>query len=444
MLLPCTDNLLRNVTLDRPSFRVGRFDSLPYDIERAVLDVLEKEIDLARRLDLLKRELESRYDFSSLAAYRSVDRYNDGRINTFNLGTFLRNCGHYASETELLAIVRRMDTDGDANLSYSEFAEYIRSGSPCIPSRGAFEASERAASAERYRRRLMESSYRASSPLRPATSPVRASFSATRHASPLRPSSPYRSPVRMSPEPRRYTSPSRKPVLGLRDEDELINGLRDMIRVENDIEREKTKLAGNPDFNLTDAFKMFDTNYNGYVCTTELREGLAAIGIFPTSEELDLFITRYDTSGDRRLNFREFSDAFLALDAYYASMAERRGSNHRYPIYRRDDCFSACTAADFKAVWRTHMRSETQAEATRQRLQRQPYFNVYEAFNSLDQNDSGAISRDEFKRLIQSRGFYVSEKEATEIVEKMDRNKNGRVSFAEFREEIMPKSPVRH
>ena len=60
-----------------------------------------------------------------------------------------------------------------------------------------------------------------------------------------------------------------------------------------------------------------------------------------------------------------------------------------------------------------------------------PYFNVFEAFNSLDQNDSGCISREEFKRLIMSRGFYVSEKEATEIVEKMDKNKNGRVSFAE-------------
>ena len=60
-----------------------------------------------------------------------------------------------------------------------------------------------------------------------------------------------------------------------------------------------------------------------------------------------------------------------------------------------------------------------------------PYFNVFEAFNSLDQNDSGAISREEFKRLIMSRGFYVSEKEATEIVEKMDKNKDGRVSFAE-------------
>ena len=56
---------------------------------------------------------------------------------------------------------------------------------------------------------------------------------------------------------------------------------------------------------------------------------------------------------------------------------------------------------------------------------------MYEAFNSMDMNDSGSISRDEFRRMIQSRGFYVSEKEVEEIVEKMDKNKDGRVSFAE-------------
>ena len=368
MLLPCTDNLLRNITLDRPSYRVGRFDSLPYDIERAILDVLEKEIDLARRLDILKRELEVRYDYSSLAAYRSIDRYNDGRINTLNLGTFLRNCGHYATETELLAIVRRIDTDGDAQLTYSEFAEYIRSSYPPSPTRAALEASQRAASAERYRRTLMESSLRASSPLRPQTSPR--AYSATRHSSPLRPSSPYRtsSPARPSPEPRRFASPSRKPVLNYRDEDELVSGLRQLIQAENDIEREKIALANRADFNLTDAFKIFDTNYNGRLSVVELREGLAAIGVFPTSEELDLFVTRYDKTGDRRIDMREFSDAFLALDAYYAGMVQRRFSNHRYPIYRRDDCFMASTAADFKAVWRTHFRSEVTAESTRQRL----------------------------------------------------------------------------
>lgn len=130
MLLPCEDNLLRNITVDRPAQRVGRFDSLPADIEQCILDVLEKEIDLARRLDILKRDLEVRYDYSVLAAYRSVDKYNDGRIDTHNLGSFLRSCGHYASERELLAIVRRIDADGDSRLSYAEFSSFVRSSCP--------------------------------------------------------------------------------------------------------------------------------------------------------------------------------------------------------------------------------------------------------------------------------------------------------------------------
>ena len=133
MLLPCTDNYLRNQTLDRPSRRITRFDSLPFDIERGVLAVLEKEIDLQRRLDILKSTLELRYDFSTNSAFSSVDKYRDNRIDTFNMGSFLRTQGHYATETELLAIIRRIDTDGDAKLSYSEFAEFLRSSSP--PSR---------------------------------------------------------------------------------------------------------------------------------------------------------------------------------------------------------------------------------------------------------------------------------------------------------------------
>ena len=57
MILPCEDNLLRNITLDRPSRRVGRYDHLPRDIEIAITAVIEKEIDLQRRLEILKRDL---------------------------------------------------------------------------------------------------------------------------------------------------------------------------------------------------------------------------------------------------------------------------------------------------------------------------------------------------------------------------------------------------
>ena len=73
---------------------------------------------MQRRLNILKTELEIRYDYSIYSAFRSIDRYNEGYIDTYNLGTFLRNNGYYASERELIAIIRRVDTDGDAKISY--------------------------------------------------------------------------------------------------------------------------------------------------------------------------------------------------------------------------------------------------------------------------------------------------------------------------------------
>jgi hypothetical protein len=46
MVLPCEDNLLRNITLDRPSYRVGRYEYMPRDIELAMVEVIQREIDL--------------------------------------------------------------------------------------------------------------------------------------------------------------------------------------------------------------------------------------------------------------------------------------------------------------------------------------------------------------------------------------------------------------
>lgn len=56
-------------------------------------------------------------------------------IDTYNLKNFLRNNGHFASDRELLNIIRRIDTDGDAKLSYEEFAEFLRIS---IPSSSSF------------------------------------------------------------------------------------------------------------------------------------------------------------------------------------------------------------------------------------------------------------------------------------------------------------------
>jgi hypothetical protein len=87
---------------------------------------------------------------------------------------------------ELLAIIRRIDTDGDAAIAYSEFAEFVR---PAIPGPRVSSIPP----------------LRSSSPPRHSSSPLKSS-------SPMRSSSParvtYSSPIRPSVSPSRL-SPSR-------------------------------------------------------------------------------------------------------------------------------------------------------------------------------------------------------------------------------------------
>lgn len=63
-LLPCEDNVLRNITLERPSIRVGRFDRIPKEIELGMTDIIVKEVELARRCEVLRRDLELCPDYA--------------------------------------------------------------------------------------------------------------------------------------------------------------------------------------------------------------------------------------------------------------------------------------------------------------------------------------------------------------------------------------------
>ena len=220
--------------------------------------------------------------------------------------------------------------------------------------------------------------------------------------------------------------------LRLDDEDELVRALREHINLERELENAKINLVRTSDFNVFDAFRIFDMDSRGWISLTDLRVGLNEIGVYPDHEELSLFFKRYDKDEDCRLRFSEFSEAFIPLDAYYANLLNRRHSNDvRGRFYSRDDCFLNSTKMEFKSIWRTHLKVEAFSESLRQRLSKRPGFNIIEAFNSCDLNEDGTITRDELRRLIESRGFYVSEKEVSSLIEKIDKDKDGRISYHE-------------
>ena len=70
-----------------------------------------------------------------------------------------------------------------------------------------------------------------------------------------------------------------------------------------------------------------------------------------------------------------------------------------------------------------------------------PFFDLHEAFNSLDINRDGRITFDELKRLIESRGFVVNQKDLTHVIDKMDKKGDRTISYEEFKQEMLPRSP---
>lgn len=224
------------------------------------------------------------------------------------------------------------------------------------------------------------------------------------------------------------------PALCSGKEYDLVKALYDIIREERDLETAKINLARRADYNLYDAFRIFDTTNRGFITLGELRDGLAAIGLYPSTSDIELYIKRYDRQGDRRLRFSDFSDSFTpSTDLYSASTLNRRHSNN-YPVSRfsaRDDCFDAGTRIEFRAAWNTHFKVEAMCEGIRQRLRALPCFDLYSAFLTCDLYHDSVVSKDELRRLIDCRGFCVTETDAKHLVDKMDRDRDGVVSYSE-------------
>ena len=95
------------------------------------------------------------------------------------------------------------------------------------------------------------------------------------------------------------------------------------------------------------------------------------------------------------------------------------------------------------ATLRTHFTVEENSEHVRQRICRRPSFNIHDAFQAIDKDNNGYLTRQELNRILSQHGIYASEREISQLLERYDRNKDGRISYSEFMDEITPKSPTK-
>ena len=488
LTLPSTSSALASIAIGRPSYVVGYYDRLPYSTETALAHLFEAEVELHRHVEALKRDLALRYDFSPRDCFAAVDRLATRRISREDLRDFCRRCGDALYEADLDALIRRLDTDGDERLSYIEFSDGVsgagaaayepassslnRSFSVSRPERLARSASpsksRRGLGSSASRLRTSAADYLPSRyyyPYYPPRSSYYADYlrrsAAREYASPVRSlrASPakmltpsrHRSSLRDELEEEKYSTPSRSraaaspyrskglsPMKGY-EENEFADNLKEQISLERELENAKQSLALRNDFSLDDAFRVFDLDLLGSVRVFELKEGMALYGVYASHEEAQLLLNRYDLNRDGRLSFSEFSSIFLPKDASLASLLRSRPPlGSRLP---RSQMFPLATRDQFVHLLRLHVSVENAAERTRQRQARRPLFSIVEAFDAVDKNHNGFITKNEFAELLEDHRFFASNKELDLLIDRFDKNKDGLVSYSEFVREVAPQSP---
>lgn len=130
----------------------------------------------------------------------------------------------------------------------------------------------------------------------------------------------------------------------------------------------------------------------------------------------------------------DYASSLLARPAYFL----------KHHNFRESDYFNLDTREQFRRAWRTHFQVEYHNEILRKALQRRPYFNTRDAFEHCDLDKNGFVTKAELRDLLHWNGVMATDAEVNGLLDRFDRNKDGRISFAEFSDELLPKSPVKH
>lgn len=232
-------------------------------------------------------------------------------------------------------------------------------------------------------------------------------------------------------------------TLHITEQDELVETLRDFIDLDKELERAKQSLALRTDFTLYDGFRVFDYDNNGYANLDDIIEAFEVFRIYPTREEARLFMTRYDTYKNNRLNYAEVCDVFMPTNESSANALRQRSAKYPNGYYRRLDEFSASTHEALTRVLKLHLEVELNAEALRQKHEESANFRYDDAFTTLNKWGDDYLTTEDFAEIFKKYGFYPTKAELDILINRFDKDRDGKVSYDEFFEEFSPHSPLK-
>ena len=473
-------NLVQSEKSLRRSNTYARSDKLSFNVEYSLGKLLEKEISLVRNVTSLLSELRMRCDFNVHEVYHLLKSCTC--ITPESVKCFLnRNAVSYL-ESDIAAIMKRLDFNRDGRVDICELHAFLGYPScgrccPCSFSCSCSCCSCCCCSTPCCHSRHCSPRCRSISPMRRSYSPkveekstiVNGNNSSTlyqtatpernqsmRVQSPeIRRISPNLS-LRMSPErkfsPKRGSSPLRSSMQNSYttnvnnintikasndsgyEKNQFVDYLRMVMDAESRIERSKIDLALRADFNVEDAFRIFELDGRGFITEDDLKYGLNVLEIYPTNSDIRLLMKRFDLQKEGVLNFADFFDMVTPYEKDYRTMVENRPPNSCCAC-RCPDVFMITTRIYLKNLFNSLIDYENKFNMAKKGYAALRY-KLMDVFKGIDKFGFGYFNDADLAKYLKDNYAFTTPKDSDLLFIRLDRNRNGKVEYSEIEDEL--------
>lgn len=176
------------------------------------------------------------------------------------------------------------------------------------------------------------------------------------------------------------------------EEELFVEFLRETLVNERESERLKILLAMRSDFNLRDLFRIFQFNNFTYLNSSDIKLGFNQFNVYPTNEEIELLIKRYD--GTNVLSNFAFNDMLLPVDLEYNSLMKNR-LGYDYHLKYAPEIFSFETRFCIENLLKALISAEVASEAWRQKFFLLKTFDSRVVFDKIDYYSKNYITNED-------------------------------------------------
>jgi len=387
--------------------------------ENRLSKIIRRDIETIIKLDKHKVALRESKDFDLYSLFKTIDNKNERYITIDNLTEYLKDKRqkNYAED-----FIKYLDIDIDGKVSYTEFEEgilplYLEHETPTAPHVKELKVNESSNS-------LLE--YKAINPPKTTSALQHLMIANTRDYK--KSFNPFYSPMSKQHKKATLLNSSNKWMEEIKDNmgvprtfrtnvvatppeqkspnlnsaslkdlkinlgkdimiDELIAIFKEQIKIEKNLEDHKVNLSLQPDFNLPDAYKIFNTKNKNYITLIEFVKGLKEIGFHKPEDDIKMMYSYYARNPYKKLTYANFCYMLQPINSNCVHIVSKRAS-----IRSTNTSLSKYIQTMLKKLFNQLVEAEKEIESIRVKFSKSKCINHYNAFKLIDSHKKDEIT----------------------------------------------------